>query len=388
MSLAACALHHASTPFCRCGDSARMAAQANISMKQPLHTRTRNMEAARTVQRAAGAPCPNAARCAGRRGGARCGAQRGRAGAPGAGARPGRARRRRPAGPPGVPPGRAHGARAPHCRRRRGRAPAARLGGGCACGTRGGWEQWVACCRRGAESFGQLSQHIISDVVVGARRPLASACRLRPPLSRCGGLGSSLQLQHFPGWHKQAVQCMDVGKALPPQVRTDRNECYQPYLAGDTAVLLQRALMVRRPAAGLYRRERWEVPLAAALLELRECAVRLKLAKVGPGCPASRHQFFLHCGWQGCASDSAPVLACALASLPCSLHTPCTAACVRPRAPGTRRRTLRARWQAPPTPRERRARRSMWRTRWSCPPCRAAWTRRSGPQSRRLPSPR
>jgi len=175
MSLAACALHHASTPFCRCGDSARMAAQANISMKQPLHTRTRNMEAARTVQRAAGAPCPNAARCAGRRGGARCGAQRGRAGAPGAGARPGRARRRRPAGPPGVPPGRAHGARAPHCRRRRGRAPAARLGGGCACGTRGGWEQWVACCRRGAESFGQLSQHIISDVVVGAGGPRGAA---------------------------------------------------------------------------------------------------------------------------------------------------------------------------------------------------------------------
>lgn len=218
-------------------------------MKQPSHTRTRNMEAARTVQRAAGAPCPNVARCAGRRGGARRGAQRGRAGAPGAGARPGRARRRRPAGPPGVPPGRAHGARAPHCRRCRGRAPAARLGGGCACGTRGGWEQWVACCRRGAESFGQLSQHIISNVVVGARRPLASACRLRPPLSRCGGLGSSLQLQHFPGWHKQAVQCMDVGKALPPQVRTDRNECYQPYLAGDTAVLLQRALTVRRLAA-------------------------------------------------------------------------------------------------------------------------------------------
>ena len=265
-------------------------------MKQPSHTRTRNMEAARTVQRAAGAPCPNVARCAGRRGGARRGAQRGRAGAPGAGARPGRARRRRPAGPPGVPPGRAHGARAPHCRRCRGRAPAARLGGGCACGTCGGWEQCVACCRRGAESFGQLSQHIISNVVVGARRPLASACRLRPPLSRCGGLGSSLQLQHFPGWHKQAVQCMDVGKALPPQVRTDRNECYQPYLAGDTAVLLQRALMVRRPAAGLYRRERWEVPLAAALLELRECAVRLKLAKVGPGCPCltccTGHLFF------------------------------------------------------------------------------------------------
>jgi inorganic triphosphatase YgiF len=41
--------------------------------------------------------------------------------------------------------------------------------------------------------------------------------------------------------------------------------------------------MVRRSAAGLYRRERWEVPLAAALLELRECAVRLKLAKVGRG---------------------------------------------------------------------------------------------------------
>lgn len=32
--------------------------------------------------------------------------------------------------------------------------------------------------------------------------------------------------------------------------------------------------------AGMYRRERWEVPLAAALLELRECAARLKLTKV------------------------------------------------------------------------------------------------------------
>ncbi|KAK9839808.1 hypothetical protein WJX81_003235 [Elliptochloris bilobata] len=31
--------------------------------------------------------------------------------------------------------------------------------------------------------------------------------------------------------------------------------------------------------AGMYRRERWEVPLAAALLELRECAARLKLSK-------------------------------------------------------------------------------------------------------------
>lgn len=34
------------------------------------------------------------------------------------------------------------------------------------------------------------------------------------------------------------------------------------------------------PLAGMYRRERWEVPLAAALLELRECAARLKLTKV------------------------------------------------------------------------------------------------------------
>lgn len=37
---------------------------------------------------------------------------------------------------------------------------------------------------------------------------------------------------------------------------------------------------VRTRCAGMYRRERWEVPLAAALLELRECAARLKLSKV------------------------------------------------------------------------------------------------------------
>lgn len=33
-------------------------------------------------------------------------------------------------------------------------------------------------------------------------------------------------------------------------------------------------------AAGIYRREGWEVPLGAALLELRECASRLKLQEV------------------------------------------------------------------------------------------------------------
>jgi hypothetical protein len=33
--------------------------------------------------------------------------------------------------------------------------------------------------------------------------------------------------------------------------------------------------------AGIYRREGWEVPLGAALLELRECAARLKLPEVG-----------------------------------------------------------------------------------------------------------
>ena len=32
--------------------------------------------------------------------------------------------------------------------------------------------------------------------------------------------------------------------------------------------------------AGIYRREGWEVPLGAALLELRECASRLKLPEV------------------------------------------------------------------------------------------------------------
>ena len=32
--------------------------------------------------------------------------------------------------------------------------------------------------------------------------------------------------------------------------------------------------------AGIYRREGWEVPLGAALLELRECASRLKLQEV------------------------------------------------------------------------------------------------------------
>ena len=32
--------------------------------------------------------------------------------------------------------------------------------------------------------------------------------------------------------------------------------------------------------AGIYRREGWEVPLGAALLELRECAARLKLTEV------------------------------------------------------------------------------------------------------------
>ena len=31
---------------------------------------------------------------------------------------------------------------------------------------------------------------------------------------------------------------------------------------------------------GIYRREGWEVPLGAALLELRECASRLKLQEV------------------------------------------------------------------------------------------------------------
>lgn len=33
---------------------------------------------------------------------------------------------------------------------------------------------------------------------------------------------------------------------------------------------------------GIYRREGWEVPLAAVLMELRECAQRLNLAKVCP----------------------------------------------------------------------------------------------------------
>jgi len=182
MSLAACALHHASTPFCRCGDSARMAAQANISMKQPLHTRTRNMEAARTVQRAAGAPCPNAARCAGRRGGARCGAQRGRAGAPGAGARPGRARRRRPAGPPGVPPGRAHGARAPHCRRCRGRAPAARLSVAGAPAARVGGGSSVSHAAV-EEQNPSVSYHSISSAMLlsahGGRLPRLAGCGRR-----------------------------------------------------------------------------------------------------------------------------------------------------------------------------------------------------------------
>ena len=36
-------------------------------------------------------------------------------------------------------------------------------------------------------------------------------------------------------------------------------------------------------AAGIYRREGWEVPLGAALLELRECASRLKLQEVWTG---------------------------------------------------------------------------------------------------------
>ena len=35
-------------------------------------------------------------------------------------------------------------------------------------------------------------------------------------------------------------------------------------------------------SAGIYRREGWEVPLGAALLELRECASRLKLPEVQP----------------------------------------------------------------------------------------------------------
>ncbi len=36
---------------------------------------------------------------------------------------------------------------------------------------------------------------------------------------------------------------------------------------------------------GIYRREGWEVPLGAALLELRECAARLKLHEVFPPRP-------------------------------------------------------------------------------------------------------
>ena len=39
---------------------------------------------------------------------------------------------------------------------------------------------------------------------------------------------------------------------------------------------------VGRVSAGIYRREGWEVPLGAALLELRECASRLKLSEVQP----------------------------------------------------------------------------------------------------------
>ena len=38
--------------------------------------------------------------------------------------------------------------------------------------------------------------------------------------------------------------------------------------------------------AGIYRREGWEVPLGAALLELRECASRLKLPEVAQSCIA------------------------------------------------------------------------------------------------------
>ena len=46
-------------------------------------------------------------------------------------------------------------------------------------------------------------------------------------------------------------------------------------------------------AAGIYRREGWEVPLGAALLELRECASRLKLQEVWTA-PLQDHVLSLH----------------------------------------------------------------------------------------------
>ena len=56
------------------------------------------------------------------------------------------------------------------------------------------------------------------------------------------------------------------------------------HLAAHVQDLLRQCKQAGLAGAGIYRRERWEAPLTAALFELRECASRLRLRQADALC--------------------------------------------------------------------------------------------------------